>query len=187
MKHNLLVTLAVALLFCSTAAARGHVKDDRSASDFLALEVNTFATSSNLWSASYWKKGYPDNMLVGFDLKFGARIRKNWSVFLMTEIPCLVYGRYSSLSVISKANLGVGASRIIALDGWKVFLQPSVSVLSTGFKGSDSYLKPDVEFRVGLNGRFRPYLGLRAEYLYSYNNTARRDFLCGICFGMILL
>ena len=111
----------------------------------------------------------------------------DWSLFLKTEIPCLVVDRYSSQNVISKANLGVGASYIINPADWKVFLQPSISVLSTGFKNADSYLKPDIELRVGINSRFKPYLGIRAEYLYSYNNPLRRHFLYGICFGIILL
>ena len=187
MKQNLLLILSIIICNSYAVAAQETMRNGKSAPDYFSLEVNTFATASNIWSASYWERGYADNMLIGFDLRFGARIRKDWSLFLKTEIPCLVADRYSSQNVISKANLGVGASYIINPADWKVFLQPSVSVLSTGFKNADSYLKPDIELRVGINSRFKPYLGLRAEYLYSYNNTVRRHFLYGICFGIILL
>ena len=187
MKRNLLLILSIIICNSYAVAAQEIMRNGKAAPDYFSLEVNTFATASNIWSASYWERGYADNMLIGFDLRFGARIRKDWSLFLKTEIPCLVADRYSSQNVISKANLGVGASYIINPADWKVFLQPSISVLSTGFKNADSYLKPDIELRVGINSRFKPYLGLRAEYLYSYNNTVRRHFLYGICFGIILL
>lgn len=187
MKRYILLTIFSTVCSSSAVLAQDNMKNSKSASDYLSLEVNTFATSSNIWSAAYWESGYSDNMLIGFDLRFGVRIRTDWSIFLKTEIPCLVADRYSSEKVISKANLGIGASYIINPADWKVFLQPSLSVLTTGFNSNDSYLKPDIEFRVGIDSPFKPYLGIRAEYLYSYNNPLRRNFLFGICFGIILL
>ena len=105
MKRNLLLILSIIICNSYAVAAQETMRNGKSAPDYFSLEVNTFATASNIWSASYWERGYADNMLIGFDLRFGARIRKDWSLFLKTEIPCLVADRYSSQNVISKANL----------------------------------------------------------------------------------
>lgn len=187
LKKILLVSAVVAFASAAKVCAESRGGESRKASDFLYCEVNSFATATNAFSADWRQKGYPENMLLGWDLKFGARIRKDWGVFLMTEIPVVISDRYASPTVFSKANLGVGATRIISPDNWMVFLQPSVSVISTGFRADNSYLKPNVEFRVGLDARFRPYIGLRAEYMYHYNNPDRSMFLYGFCLGIILL
>ena len=105
MKRNLLLILSIIICNSYAVAAQEIMRNGKAAPDYFSLEVNTFATASNIWSASYWERGYADNMLIGFDLRFGARIRKDWSLFLKTEIPCLVADRYSSQNVISKANL----------------------------------------------------------------------------------
>ena len=57
MKRNLLLILSIIICNSYAVAAQEIMRNGKAAPDYFSLEVNTFATASNICSASYWETG----------------------------------------------------------------------------------------------------------------------------------
>ena len=88
MKRNLLLILSIIICNSYAVAAQEIMRNGKAAPDYFSLEVNTFATASNICSASYWERG-------------ACFSRRKSPVLLQTDI----HRRMSSVRLISESVL----------------------------------------------------------------------------------